>query len=558
MAAENGELTINEALEAVRGALGLASARPKELIQAARDKLQLPPPTDGSSFKSQIALVCDACEVATHWPASPRPRLACEDVHPAAPMAFPKLTVSVSWLKRFVESNKEALEGKTTHEVVRTLLVPQTSERGCSVAELLTGQRLRPELIGDKAMCVGEATCLVSHAWNDSFVDTVSTIVEWGKTRPRPDTEFVWMDAFAVSQHGPGLTDMQAWASLYRMAVDEIGQVMMVITPWERPSILSQLWCAWDFLCAVDSGTDVTFQLPVSEQTRLAAALETDLDSMCQVFRNTDEEVVAPQGATSEAANHSVSVRQAHARTEAERECLTDAIAQLLRQDGSQWVDVVDTKIRRHLREWCLRRTLVECRRRDLNEATSRYLNELAGHVAQCDDSEVLRLQQAEKLLVELLSMRHAELGADHACTQETLEQLQALRARLPVEEGEPPAGPYIQVEGLQPQNGVQYYKITWRDDAGVMREARHRYSSFDRMRNSLLKPGAVAAADVRKLPFPGKKWVHGTDLVAERAAALSEFLQLLVVTQRLITPSESGTNAESTELFQFLMTDDQ
>ena len=51
MAAENGELTINEALEAVRGSLGLDSARPKELIQAARDKLQLPPPTDGSSFK---------------------------------------------------------------------------------------------------------------------------------------------------------------------------------------------------------------------------------------------------------------------------------------------------------------------------------------------------------------------------------------------------------------------------------------------------------------------------------------------------------------------------
>lgn len=558
MAAEQGELTINEALEAVRGALGLENARPRELIQAARDKLQLPPPMDGASFKSQIALVCDACEVDTQWLPSPRPRVVRGDADAAAPAAFPKVTVSVSWLKRFVEGNKEALEGKTTYEVVHTLLVPQTSERRCSVAEMLMGQRLRPELIGDKAMCVGEATCLVSHAWSDTFVDTVSTIVEWGQTKPQLDTEFVWMDAFAVSQHGPGLTDMQAWDSLYRAAVGEIGQVVMVITPWEHPSILSQLWCAWDFLCAVDRGAVVTFQLPASELARLAAAFETDLDSMCQGVRNTDEEAIALPGAASESERQLVSVRQAQARTEAERECLADAITQLLQQDGSQWVDVVDTKIRRHLREWCLRQTLVECRRRDQNETTSRYLKELAAHLAQCDDSEISTLQQVEKLLVEALTIQQTEAGADHASTRETLEQLQTLRTRLPVEEGEPPAGPYIHVDGLQPQSGVQYYKITWRNDLGVVREARHRYSAFDHMRNSLLKSGAVSASDVRKLPFPGKKWMHGTELVAERAAALTEFLHSLVVTQRLIVPSEFSSSAESTELFQFLATDDE
>jgi hypothetical protein len=106
----------------------------------------------------------------------------------------------------------------------------------------------------------------------------------------------------------------------------------------------------------------------------------------------------------------------------------------------------------------------------------------------------------------------------------------------------------------------VQYYKVTWRDDAGVVRQARRRYSEFDAIRNSLLKVTTESlAVELRKLPFPSKKWVHGTDLVAERAAELTEFLHMLVVTKHLIMPSERPSSAtEAVELFKFLVVEEQ
>eukprot|EP01043_Picozoa_sp_COSAG02_P045093 COSAG02_NODE_4091_length_5797_cov_127.687434_2_plen_570_part_00 len=548
-------LTINEALECIRDSLGLQSARPKALVQAALEKLQLPPPAAGESFKQQIALLCDACKVETRWAASPRAgERRGEDA------GFPKLTVSVSWLKRFVEVNGETLAGKTTDEVVRTLLIPQTAERRCSVAEVLAGQRLRPEIIDDTAMCVGDATCLVSHAWSDSFLDTVGTIVDWGQTKPDPDVEFVWLDVFAVSQHAPPLTETQDWDALYRTAVDEIGQVIMVLTPWDRPSALSHLWCTWDFLCAFDTQAELMLRLPASERKRLEEALAADPDAMRQLIRNVEDGTVTTPGTGNTAEQQPLSVKHAQARTKREHECLVAAIALLAQQKCAQWAEAVDIKIRRHLHEWCLQETLAECRRSNQQAGTRCYLHELATLLAQCDDSEIQKLQQAENLLMELFALQQADLGVDDASTRETVDLLRTLRARLPIEEGEPHVGAYIQVAGLPVEGGVQYYKVTWRDDAGVVRQARHRYSEFDAVRNHLLKAATSSLAiEVQKLPFPGKRWVHGTDVVAERAAQLTEFFHVLVVTKHLIMPSDkAGSTKEAVELFKFLAMDEE
>ena len=572
------ELTVTQALDRVRASLGLDASRPKELLEAARDKLELPPPEARTSFKHQLAVVCDACDVQTHWPASPRPGQGAADGAQAAPPVFKKLTVSISWLKKFVDTHGDALEGKSTDEVVRTLLTPQTAERQCSVAETLVGQRLRPELIDDAAMCVGEATCLVSHAWSDTFVDTVGAVVAWGQTRPQPDAEFAWLDAFAVSQHGSPLTEGDGWDSLYRTAVGEIGNTVIVLTPWDKPSVLSQLWCAWDFLCAVDSGAELTFQLPAGEQTRLSAALETDVDAMRQLVRNVEGDqsqfhaaaAAAMPGESSSGAEpdpqpEPLSVSRAQAQTESERERLSGAITRLIQSQqeatqasGSSWEDAADSTIRRRLREWCLRETLAHCRRRqaagDSSEPSWRYLHELGVHTAECDDSDVATLLKAEELLTEALAARQAEYGTEHASTLESMEALKNLRARLPVEEGEPPAGAYITVEGLPAEGSVQQYEITWRNDTGAVQQSRHRYSEFDTLRNRLLKSTVASlSAEVRKLPFPAKKWVHGNDLVSERASELTEFLSALVVTERLITPSENGSTTESVELYGFM-----
>ena len=134
---------------------------------------------------------------------------------------------------------------------------------------------------------------------------------------------------------------------------------------------------------------------------------------------------------------------------------------------------------------------------------------------------------------------REEAVGVDDPSTVASRDALAALRARLPAEEGVPPRGESIEVIGLPLDGKLQLYKVTWRDNFGAIHEATHRYSEFDALRTTLMSSDIGEA--VRGLPFPGKKWMHGTDVVLDRATGLTDFLMELVVTQVLVAPRAAG-----------------
>ena len=511
---------MEQALQELCGSLGIERGKPAQVVEAARSKLSLPAPLERSSIKSQIAAVCDAAGVQTQWAASPRPS---PGAGATAPVSFPRISVSVRWLEKWAREHEAQLAGKSTEAVVAEMLAPQTRARACSVAEALAGQRLRPELIDDVAMCSGEATCLVSHAWRDSFVDTVGAAIEWGQRQPAPDAAFAWIDAFAVSQHGGGWDTAAGWD---RAAVGEIGSALVVLSPWDRPSVLA-LSKQREILSIVESGVLWTFVLPAKEQARLTAALEADVNAMEQLLR------YVTGGGAAEAAEPGV---------------LTPAALSL------------DEKIQRPVREWCLRTTLTHCKDSadgvKSGEIAALYTHKLAVYLAECDDEDVATLEQAEGLFVEALAAQEEAHGMDYPTTVASREALAALRARLPAEEGVPPRGESIEVIGLPLDGKLQLYKITWRDTYGAIHEATHRYSEFDTLRTTLMSNGGIGEA-VRGLPFPGKKWMHGTDVVLERATGLTDFLTELVVTQALVMPRAPGfrdaSSPERSLVFEFL-----
>jgi len=92
--------------------------------------------------------------------------------------------VLVSWLKKFVKDNPDTLNMRT-YEVQSEVIAPETCEKRIHYCTLIDDEN------------VGKVNCFISHAWGSPFKDLVSCIFRFC-----PDETFVWLDLFAVFQHG--------------------------------------------------------------------------------------------------------------------------------------------------------------------------------------------------------------------------------------------------------------------------------------------------------------------------------------------------------------------
>ena len=71
----------------------------------------------------------------------------------------------------------------------------------------------------------------------------------WGEAQPQPSEVFAWMDVFADNHHSPPPTSRADWDATFGSAVGDIGTTLLVLTPWDDPSVVRRLWCACS-LCA--------------------------------------------------------------------------------------------------------------------------------------------------------------------------------------------------------------------------------------------------------------------------------------------------------------------
>lgn len=197
---------------------------------------------------------------------------------------FPKKTVSVRWLERFVATNAEELRGKKTSEVSELLLKPRTLGAGIAYVDLLEG-----ELMDDGSPAVDEATCFVSHAWSTQFLDLCECIITWAKTRVGDEVPYVWLDVFAVNQH-QGDMPAEWWDTTFRTAVGALGHTLLVLTPWDKPVAISRVWCLWEILCTIDQGCELTVLMPESQRRSFAEALKSDLDGVQHKVAAVDAE----------------------------------------------------------------------------------------------------------------------------------------------------------------------------------------------------------------------------------------------------------------------------
>jgi hypothetical protein len=134
-----------------------------------------------------------------------------------------------------------------------------TVEMDESVGEML--QRIQPQ-------CVKEtADVFVSYAWNYLVRDMVEAL----KTNlPQDDGDiFIWMDALIMNQHKAERKeyDTEFWTKTFHGAINKIGHVAVIMTPWDSPYNLIRSWCLWEiYETTLDPNTKVDVVIVPSQR----------------------------------------------------------------------------------------------------------------------------------------------------------------------------------------------------------------------------------------------------------------------------------------------------
>ncbi|EGD81252.1 mbre TPR repeat protein [Salpingoeca rosetta] len=198
-------------------------------------------------------------------------------------MADQRLThgVSVAAVRRFLGDLKrefpDTYTEMTTEDACKQLVVPRTRQDNCAYVEQLRKQS--PEH-------VNKATVFVSHAWRYKIADVLNVLLEFAEEQARKDDGqpvFFWFDLFMNNQNANVTANLpqEWWSTTFKQSIANIGHVLLVLMPWRDPVPLTRAWCLWEIFCGISNeGTEVTIQLPNSEEQALENAIRDDYEAV--------------------------------------------------------------------------------------------------------------------------------------------------------------------------------------------------------------------------------------------------------------------------------------
>ena len=129
---------------------------------------------------------------------------------------------------------------------------------------------------------VAPATVFVSHAWRYSFYDVVVDAMEQ-HAKEHPDAYF-WFDLFTNNQNEVASKDFDWFITTFR-GVREIGEVLLVLSPWNDPMPIQRAWCLFEIFTALeDENVCLHIKIPSNESSMLKSALAKDSKYLVQAL----------------------------------------------------------------------------------------------------------------------------------------------------------------------------------------------------------------------------------------------------------------------------------
>ena len=165
----------------------------------------------------------------------------------------------LKFLREFIDRNggETAFHGLSAHDVKDRFIVPATESTKLSLCSQM-------KQAGDTR--VQPATWFVSHAWCSKFLDSVKALEAFfvGKN----GEIIIWLDLFSTCQHSP-FSKPPAWLqNSFISSIGQIGQMVLVMTPWDNPVALSRAWCLIELFACHSSGGHFAVALPPAERVR--------------------------------------------------------------------------------------------------------------------------------------------------------------------------------------------------------------------------------------------------------------------------------------------------
>ncbi|KAJ3033660.1 Kinesin light chain 3 [Rhizophlyctis rosea] len=207
--------------------------------------------------------------------------------------SYPLLGVRPSFIHIFIQQcgGRSQFENLTTAEVCERFIKPHTA---------LT-KSFCDHLLDHDNPAVGPATFLLSHTWQYKFLDIADAAskfftdrdranknqlpYEWGKSynqnRVHP---YVWIDLFSLPQHFRQTIEPEWLKTTFTNAISSMGNVVMVLYPWDRPITLTRAWCVFELYACIKSNSQFHITLPPSQTESMKALIEDNPQSIYQTI----------------------------------------------------------------------------------------------------------------------------------------------------------------------------------------------------------------------------------------------------------------------------------
>jgi tetratricopeptide (TPR) repeat protein len=167
---------------------------------------------------------------------------------------------------------RDRLQGKTTKEV-KDLLLPVTAATGGSLCEVLLEKQGRADV-------VAQATWFVSHAWKYVFLDVMEAVgifleKEYGGAENASDV-VIWFDLFSNSQHHVSERPFEWWQGTFTNAIRTLGNVLMILQPWDDPVTLTRAWCVFEVYACESTSSRFEVSMTHAEEKRFLESIENN------------------------------------------------------------------------------------------------------------------------------------------------------------------------------------------------------------------------------------------------------------------------------------------
>ncbi|OQR87959.1 hypothetical protein ACHHYP_07812 [Achlya hypogyna] len=167
---------------------------------------------------------------------------------PATSTARP-LGVTLGFFRHLIElcGGRSSLKGRTTAQVCFDYIVPLTATTELSLVDHIAADP-------STAHFVRPANWYISHAWSYLFLETVDSLDIFFSQQHLSEEAVVWFCVFNNNQHRAASYPFEYWSSTFKSQLSAIGNVVMVMHPWNDPVVLRRSWCVFEVYVAVTTG----------------------------------------------------------------------------------------------------------------------------------------------------------------------------------------------------------------------------------------------------------------------------------------------------------------